>query len=170
MATLRREFRNLRRFNKSTARPRSDLLRRTPVEGHLRAILVTEELAGFRSLEAWTEEWARHGWPSLAIRQQWIAIAGAVHRMHAHRFQHNCLYAKHVFVKPVDSTEVDVCLIDLEKAKRRWCRRLAIHRDLDTLHRHTPDWRMTDRVRFLKAYLEGTLPALFVLYGEPSFD
>jgi hypothetical protein len=115
MATLRREFRNLRRFQHARL-PGPALLyfgeRR--VGGHLRAMLVTEELAGFRSLEAWTEEWTRQGWPPPAARQQWItAVADVVQRMHAHRLQHNCLYAKHIFVKPVNSTEMEVCLIDL---------------------------------------------------------
>ena len=156
MATLRREFRNLCRFQHlQLPGPRLIYFAERRVEGHLRAMLVTEELAGFRSLEAWTEEWARQGWPAMAARQQWItAIADVVRRMHLHHFQHNCLYAKHVFVKPVNSAQVDVRVIDLEKAKRRWCRRRAVYRDLDTLHRHTPAWRLTDRVRFLKAYLK----------------
>ena len=127
------------------------------VDGKLRAVLVTEELAGFRSLEAWAAEWTRRGWPTIGARRRVIgAVALAVRRMHAHRFQHNCLYAKHVFVKAEDFGEVDVRLIDLEKGKHRWWRRLAVHRDLDTLHRHSPGWRMTDRLSFLQAYLEGS--------------
>jgi hypothetical protein len=158
MATLRREFENVLQFQRFHL-PAPGLLYfgERKVEGHLRAMLVTEELKGFRSLEAWTEEWAHHGWPPLAARRQWIgAIASVVRQMHARRFQHNCLYAKHVFVKAGNSGGVDVRLIDLEKARRCWWRRLAVYRDLDTLHRHTPGWRVTDRVRFINAYLGGS--------------
>jgi len=156
MATLQREFDNLLGFQSNQLPAPAPLYFAVwQVDGNLRAVLITEELTGFRSLESWTEEWIRDGWPPVAARRRVIeAVAKVVRRMHAHRFQHNCLYAKHIFVKPAASGEVEVCVIDLEKARRRWLRRLAVHRDLDTLHRHTPGWRRADRMRFLVAYLQ----------------
>jgi hypothetical protein len=155
IATLQREFDNLVDFQRLDLPAPAPLYFACPVaEGNRRAVLITEELGGFRSLEAWTEEWNRIGRPSGWIRQGWIAtFAEIVRRMHEHRFQHNCLYAKHVFLRLADGRS-DVCIIDLEKAKRRWPRRLAVYRDLDTLNRHTPGWPATDRLRFLKAYAQ----------------
>jgi hypothetical protein len=156
--TLRREYENLRRFEAARL-PVPGLLYfgEDQVAGHQRAVLVTEALAGYHSLEELSGEWMTRGWPSMATRRSLITgIAKVIARMHAHRFQHNCLYAKHVFVKQGNSGELEVRLIDLEKAKRRCSRRRAVHRDLDTLHRHTAGWRLTDRVRFLSAYLEGS--------------
>ena len=72
--------------------------------------------------------------------------------MHEARFQHNCLYPKHILIKPEPPTKADVRLIDLEKARRRVNRKAAILRDLDTLNRRATGFSQTDRLRFLMAY------------------
>lgn len=153
--TLVREFGNLREFERLRL-PAPALLyfasRR--VEGKLRAVLITEELSGFRSLEARAEDWTRSGRLAMVVRGNWIqGIAGVIARMHAHRFQHNCLYAKHLFLKTGAGEPVQIRIIDLEKARRRWWRSQAVYRDLDTFNRHAPGLSRTDRLRFLKAYL-----------------
>jgi len=81
-------------------------------------------------------------------------MAEVIRRMHDSRIQHNCLYAKHVFMKINQDKSVEVRLIDLEKAKRSFFRRAAMLRDLGTLHRHTKSWRSSERLRFLLAYMQ----------------
>ena len=65
--------------------------------------------------------------------------------MHQGRWQHGCLYAKHVFVK-VASDGVEVALLDLEKSRRRLSRQRAARHDLRQLRRHSPwsdgDWQL----------------------------
>jgi hypothetical protein len=161
MATLVREFDNLNRFAQGqipTLRPLYFAVRR--VSGNLRAILVTEELTGFRSLESLVREWGKKGWPALPERGRILnAVARAVRLMHDHLARHNCLYAKHIFVKWIPNEPsaptppVEVRIIDLEKSK--WTRSSwqAGRGDLDALYRHSGRWRRTDCWRFLKAYL-----------------
>jgi hypothetical protein len=51
-----------------------------------------------------------------------------------------------------DTDQVEARLIDLEKAKWRPRRRLAIIRDFVSLQRHTVGWSNTDRLRFFLKY------------------
>jgi hypothetical protein len=78
--------------------------------------------------------------------------ANTIRGMHDLRIQHNCLYLKHIFVKVSDTNQVEARLIDLEKAKWRPRRRLAIIRDFVSLQRHTVGWSNTDRLRFFLKY------------------
>jgi hypothetical protein len=162
MATLVREFDSFVRFQQlqvPTVRPLYFAERR--VNGNLRAVLITEELAGFRSLESLLTEWSEQGPPVLAERRQVIeSLARAVRQMHRHRFQHNCLYRKHLFLKLPEvngkklSGPVEVRIIDLEKTKQKWFQWFAARRDLSSLERDCSGWGIGDRVRFYKAYLQ----------------
>jgi hypothetical protein len=67
--------------------------------------------------------------------------------------QQNCFLPKHVFIGEVDG-EMDIRLIDFEKAKRTLTTGAAMLRDLDTFNRRSPGLRTTDRLRFLLAYHE----------------
>lgn len=121
--------------------------------GH-RAILVTEELAGFVSLESLVAGWARDGAPSPGIRRNVIrAVADLARRMHAGRIQHNCFYPKHVFVRIDGEGRAEARVIDLEKSRSRPFATVCALRDLDTLSRHAEGWRRSDRLRFLLDYL-----------------
>jgi hypothetical protein len=127
--------------------------------GCQRAILVTEQLNGYQSLEALTAYWSEHSWPSWQEKRALIqAIALVVRQLHRLRIKHNCLYPKHVFLKWPEHAQdpsgpVNVSLIDLEKARRTISCWDAAKRDLDTLHRHSRGWSRTDRWRFLRVYL-----------------
>ncbi|MBH8614996.1 InaA protein, partial [Pseudomonas mohnii] len=74
-------------------------------------------------------------------------LAENLARMHKGRWQHSCIYIKHVFVRVTgegDAAKVEVALIDLEKCRQRLsARRAAIH-DMKQLRRHssfnTTDW------------------------------
>jgi hypothetical protein len=155
MATLVREFRNFQRFERShLPTARVVYFGHRCIEGNLRAVLVTEELTGYRSLQDLTVEWSRHGWPPLARRQRMIeAIAGAIRQMHDHHLRHHCLWPKHIFLKESKGGPVEVRIIDLEKTRWTPFRKFAARGDLSSLDRDSRGWSTTDRVRFYKAYL-----------------
>lgn len=108
-----------------------------------RAVLATRALEGYLNLADW--------YGSAPDAQQRAALtrelARALARMHRGRWQHGCLYAKHIFVRnSAVQGEVDVALLDLEKARRRPLPYLAARRDLAQLDRHRgsmpdADWR-----------------------------
>ena len=124
------------------------------VAGGHRAILVTEELAGFTSLESQVQDWLKNGFPpATALRQHLQAVAVLSRRIHASKIQHNCYYPKHIFVRKNPEGGVDARVIDLEKSRRRPLSLLCTLRDLDTLNRHAPEFSRSDRLRFLKSYL-----------------
>ena len=122
-------------------------------QGRQQAILITEELAGYRSLRDIEQDWHREGRPSRGERLAVLhAVADLVRRMHACGLQHNCLYAKHVFLR-CDQGEWTARVIDLEKTKRPWCRSAARVRDLSTLSRYSTGWNRSERLRFFLRYL-----------------
>lgn len=120
-------------------------------EGKLRAVLMTEELAGFRSLDDVAREWTQTP-PGLKLRRAVIeAVAQLLRQIHSSRLRHNCFYPKHVFVRLKDGA-VETRVIDLEKTKVHPFGRDRSYRDLGTLNRHARDWSRADRVRFFKAF------------------
>jgi hypothetical protein len=123
------------------------------VEGKCRALLMTDELEGFQSLEMLVDHWTERDWPSLRQRRRVInATADLLRGLHRHNLQHSSMYPKHVFLR-VEAKRVEGRLIDLERMKWRPLRSLAVARDLDSLNRHSPGWSNTDRMRFLLHYL-----------------
>lgn len=116
-------------------------------------VLATRELKDYVPLDALVNDWKEQGWENFsAQRKQIIPRAAAlIRRLHQFNMVHGALHAKHIFVQP-DSGEV--CLIDLEKMRRRLFRRHAMVRDLDTCNRRTFFVSHTDRLRFLQEYLQ----------------
>jgi hypothetical protein len=126
---------------------------RTTGNGH-RAILMTEELSGFSSLENHVQGWLKSGAPPSKLRRNIVAaIARSTRRIHECRIQHNCYYPKHIFVRVNPDASADVRVIDLEKSRWRPFSLFCTLRDLDTLNRHSPNWSRGDRLRFFKIYL-----------------
>lgn len=113
-----------------------------------RALLVTHALDGFVELEQWyaAGERERHG---EALHDRILqALAENLARMHKGRWQHGCLYAKHVFVRVTgegESAQAEVALLDLEKSRQRLTARSAASHDLKQLRRHSSfsdcDWK-----------------------------
>ena len=67
-------------------------------------------------------------------------------RLHRARWQHGCLYPKHVFVRVVAQgadTQVELALLDLEKSRRRLSRKRAAAHDFKQLRRHS-SWNEAD--------------------------
>ncbi|APQ13456.1 lipopolysaccharide kinase InaA family protein [Pseudomonas rhizoryzae] len=109
-------------------------------EGGWRALLVSAALEGYQDLDHW---YAEGGGSQLseAEHERFLAtLAGVLARMHRHRWQHGCLYPKHIFVAERQGTEgkeFDVALLDLEKCRQRISLDTAARRDMLQLRRHS---------------------------------
>ncbi|MGB5764467.1 MAG: lipopolysaccharide kinase InaA family protein [Sedimenticolaceae bacterium] len=153
ITTFRREFENLQ-WLQAVGVPTLDVLyfaERTSGDDR-QAILISRELTGYVSLEDHISDWQQHGFPERPVWHKLIRkLAGIASHMHKHHIQQNCFLPKHVFVAGLDG-EIDIRLIDFEKAKRRLTVDSAMLRDLDTFNRRSPGLRTKDRLRFLLAY------------------
>ena len=151
--TFRREFHNLSCLH-ACGVPTLEVLyfAERKLHGKRQSILITRALTGHQSLDVCLQNRRQTGWPS---RHAWHRIirrlAGITCLMHRQRIQHNCFFPKHVFLKDLD-TDVDIRLIDLEKAKHAFSAEQAMLRDLDSFNRRTFGVTNTDRLRFLLAY------------------
>jgi len=153
ITTFRREFENLQRL-RAAGVPTLDVLyfSERAVEGDRQAILISRELTGYVSFEDHMVDWQQRGFPEKPVWRLLInKLAGIARHMHQHHIQQNCFVPKHVFIGGL-AGEMDIRLIDFEKAKRTVTVHRAMLRDLDTFNRHCPGLRTTDRLRFLMAY------------------
>ena len=116
-----------------------------------RAILMTEELTGFRSLEEISREWNSLSHAARASIAR--AVAQLLRQIHAHHLSHNCFYPKHVFLRLSDGADIETRIIDLEKTKRRWFGLDRDFRDMRRLNGPGLPWSRADRVRFFREYL-----------------
>jgi hypothetical protein len=119
--------------------------------GHHQAILVTKALDDHEPLDLWLHRWETLSWKDKAIIVQ--AVALLVRRLHEVGKIHNCLYAKHIFVK-LDDSGATARLIDLEKTRSVLFGQNDLVSDLSTLCRRTPTPSRTQRLRFLLLYLD----------------
>jgi len=118
------------------------------INGAQRAVLVTEALDGFTPLDTVDRS-------TLTLKQRSSlikSVAELIQRFHTQHLQHNCLYAKHVFIKQTNN-HFEPRLIDLEKTKSKFLKNTGMNRDLDSFNRHAYGWSKTDRLRFLHYYL-----------------
>lgn len=105
------------------------------------AILVSRALEGYVSLEQWFSCYEERKDP-IRVRSVLQAVVNAIKPMHQKGVCHGSLYGKHVLVRPsadgdTAGSEVDVCLIDLEKARISIFHNRIIEKDLSQLLRHT---------------------------------
>ena len=152
VATFYREFKNIQRFVRNDI-PTLELLYygQRKEEGGLQAILITNELDGYSSLDSGAIKEQLD--EDFKLRRAAIKkIAEVVSLMHESHFQHNCLYEKHVFIKVLQDGSVDVRLIDLEKVKWKPFKAQAMYRDLGSLFRHSSGWNNRDCLRFFLFY------------------
>lgn len=119
----------------------------------VKAILLTEYLSGYVSLDALHSIWRKRGWPADRRHRLIECIGRTVRVMHEKGIRHNSLYPKHIFVKKGDG-DVGIRLIDLEKVRRSPIGHIGKIRDLDSLNRHAEGWSMVDRLRFIKSYCD----------------
>ena len=154
--TYAREFRRIMNYRQAAIpalEPVYFAMRR--VGGDDRAILITEELSGYSSLEKQVCRWWQDGAPPRAERLRvLLAVAALMRDMHARGLQHSCFYPKHIFTRREADGNISVRVIDLEKSRWRPFKILCALRDLYALHCLSPYWSRSDRLRFLKAYLQ----------------
>ncbi|KOP54334.1 MULTISPECIES: lipopolysaccharide kinase InaA family protein [Pseudomonas syringae group] len=113
-----------------------------------RALLVTVALEGFGEIEKWLAAGGRERHGELFYERMLKEVANTLARMHLGRWQHSCLYVKHIFVRVTGDgpdAEVEVALLDLEKGRRRLTAHGAAQHDMKQLRRHssfsTADWQ-----------------------------
>ncbi len=115
-------------------------------EHQWQALLVTAALDGFVEIDNWyaAGERERHG---EGLHDRLLqAVATTLVRMHKGRWQHGCLYAKHVFVRvdgEGEQAQVRVALLDFEKCRQRLSSQRAAAHDLKQLRRHS-SWNDAD--------------------------
>jgi heptose I phosphotransferase len=127
--------------------------------GRRESFVMTEELAGFRSLESfvpsrWTPPLDRAGLPEK--RAMVRRVAELTRRMHDAGFNHRDWYLCHIFARVDADGTWDLRVLDLQRVdQRRWLRRRWIIKDLAALNYSAPPGVITagDRARFLNAYL-----------------
>lgn len=118
----------------------------------IQAVLMTEYLSEYRSLDVLLDSWEQNRYPELNQRKRIIeAIAGFVRHIHENKIQHNCLYPKHVFIRQL-AESVDIRVIDLEKSKWRPFGIRRRVRDLESLSRRMGSIKNTDLMRFILKY------------------
>lgn len=83
------------------------------IEGEWRALLVTEDMAGFISIADWYAQHAVSPY-SDEVRQAMLkAVALAFKKMHSINRQHGCCYVRHIYVKTEGNAEAG--FLDTEK-------------------------------------------------------
>lgn len=123
------------------------------IDGEPCAILLTEELAGFRALADMLAE-METGKLRLAKPERHrliAAVARGVRALHACGVHHRSLYAKHIFVKAC-AGEYRVAFIDLEKSRFSRLPGWRMLQDLATLNYRTPLMSRSERLDFFKCY------------------
>ncbi|MDP9710576.1 UNVERIFIED_ORG: hypothetical protein J2X80_002659 [Pseudomonas fluorescens] len=113
-----------------------------------RALLVTKSLDGFQEFEQWKAAGGREQYGEAVYERVLKDLAENLARMHKGRWQHSCIYIKHVFVRVTgagESAKVEVALIDLEKCRQRLTAHRAAAHDMKQLRRHSSfsatDWK-----------------------------
>lgn len=119
------------------------------------ALLVTEALQGFVSLEQWYATGPHNPELNRMIMQE---LATTLARLHLSGWQHGCCYPKHVFINVVTGDDpeprIEIALLDLEKSRRRWLTLRASRHDLRQLYRHRGPQPEADWHYFQQAYAE----------------
>jgi len=148
--TFAREFQIIRHLQRhGVMTPTPVLFAERRVHGNQQAVLMTAELAGYRSLEDISTQIS-----ALPLSRQRIllrAVARTVRAMHVAGIQPRSLYAKHLFVKP-RGEDYEVVLIDFEKSRRSFLPLLPVFFDLVTLNYRTGYWSRSSRLYFFKQY------------------
>lgn len=103
MPTFQREYQNILRMS-NFGLPIMELVffAKRVNNGNLQAILITKALDDYIPLES--EHFLTSGdlIKNAAHKKKLLfAVAETLRQIHKHHFQHNCLYLKHIFVKPV---------------------------------------------------------------------
>jgi hypothetical protein len=142
------------------------------VAGAQRAILITAGLSHHIPLSHIEDAQYRKK-SSFSQRRLLIkGVAQVIALMHSQKLQHRCLYSKHIYIDKdwLQQPEPDIRLLDLEKARAiNWIVNVTgagVFRDLDSLNRHAQSWTRTERLYFLREYVQGDRTRLRQLYAK----
>lgn len=119
-----------------------------------RALLITKALEGFQPIDEWYANQGREKYGEALHQQLIVAIAQTLACLHTARWQHGCLYIKHIFVRVNRNGQAltpKVALLDLEKCRRRLTRKQASIHDMLQLRRHSP-WDQSDWQSLISHY------------------
>lgn len=119
--------------------------------GAWQALLVTEALDGFEDLEQWYAGGGRERCGEALHVIVLQRLGATLARLHEGRWQHGCLYPKHIFLALRGDGEVEIALLDLEKSRRRLLRKRAARHDFRQLRRHS-SWNDADWAQLLYGY------------------
>ena len=113
--TFRREYNNILQLNKNNISTLTALYyNERLVNAKHQSVLITLSLEGYQSM---AEFCADKDNASIPQRSDIMIRAGIlIRKLHDAHYRHNCLYAKHLFVRK-EAHNIDVRLIDLEKLK-----------------------------------------------------
>lgn len=149
--TVAREFYNIQRYAQlGIPALQAAFFAQRRVEGELHAILLTRNLDGYLPLDHWFANW--HSLGCCQKRDLLVAAGKLIALLHKHSIVHNCLYPKHIFLKPTEDG-ASACLIDLEKSRAHLFSPWGRMRDLEALYRRSQPPSRSQRLRFLLAYL-----------------
>jgi tRNA A-37 threonylcarbamoyl transferase component Bud32 len=153
--TFRREYKRLQYLeSRGIAAPQVVFYAEQVVENKTCAILVTEELSGYQSLESLAEPlFVKKNLTRVEKQQLFKVVASTLRNFHRLGLVHRALYPKHIFVKDA-GIQPQVALIDLEKARFTpffWYR---AYYDLAALNRHAEFWGRTDRLYLFMQYCQ----------------
>lgn len=119
----------------------------------IQAVLVIRFLEEYRNLDEVLKEAGEN--EVSGINTIIDSVAEMVAKVHSHRFQHSCLYGKHIFVKTGKEIPPDIRLIDLEKMHLGLSPfSVAVH-DISALFRHSK-WPEAIWNLFIESYLSNT--------------
>lgn len=151
--TFKREYQRLQYLREhGFAAPEVVFYGEKTIDGKPCAILITEELHDYQSLDEFVDACFSPPAMSRCDRRRLLdTIASSLRNFHALGLVHRALYPKHIFIKKTDD-QVQVAVIDLEKARFSpvfWHR---AYYDLAALNRHAEHWSRSDRLYFLMRY------------------
>lgn len=106
----------------------------TKIDGEWRALLITEDMKGFVSIEEWYKQHAVTPYPDEVREAMLKAVALAFKKMHSVNRQHGCCYVRHIYVKTEGTVEAG--FLDLEKSRRRFRRHKAAQHDFSQLEKY----------------------------------
>jgi tRNA A-37 threonylcarbamoyl transferase component Bud32 len=149
--TFRREFKNLQFLQENQfSAPKVVCYAEENVNGNKRAILITEALDDFISLENLTAQEVKkmdRNKKNALIQ----SVAKSLRKFHLMGIMHRALYPKHIFIKNPQQTP-QVALIDLEKARYSLNSHYRAFFDLAALNRHAEFWSRSQRLKFFILY------------------
>jgi len=150
--TFRREFKRLQFLEKHGVNAAKVIFYDEQHQNSDKAILITEALVDYKSLETVLLEESLDKKLSLSQRRRLIKnVATLLRDFHETGLQHRALYSKHVFVKSIEKNP-EIALIDLEKARVNLFLLRRAYYDLSQLNRNIQYVTKSERLYFLLQY------------------